>query len=75
MGSEQFGEMQGPDIPETSQLELYDPTTSQVTDLGIHLRLIGCYVFNYQESLALITKGNESQDQDNTDRANEVYNY
>ncbi|KAK6792191.1 hypothetical protein RDI58_011272 [Solanum bulbocastanum] len=28
---------------------------------------MGCCVFNYQESLALITKGNESQDQDNTD--------
>ncbi|KAK4722095.1 hypothetical protein R3W88_012328 [Solanum pinnatisectum] len=124
LGSEQFGEMQSPNIPgkhrgrltscgnllamlvsdksmtsiyemkqegswskvftiqpcidaahlpkETSQLVLYDPTTSQVTDLGIQLRLMGCCVFNYQESLALITKGNESQDQDNTDRANEV---
>ncbi|KAG5612111.1 hypothetical protein H5410_023392 [Solanum commersonii] len=63
------------ELTETSQLVLYDPTTSQVTDLGIHQRLIGCCVFNYQESLALITKGNETQDQDNTDRANEVYNY
>ncbi|KAH0758483.1 hypothetical protein KY290_021976 [Solanum tuberosum] len=60
------------DLTETSQLVLYDPTTSQVTDLGIQLKLIGCCVFNYQESLALITKGNESQDEDNTDRANEV---
>ncbi|KAH0693793.1 putative F-box protein At3g10430 [Solanum tuberosum] len=60
------------ELTETSQLVLYDPTRSQVTDLGIQLRLIGCRVFNYQESLALITKGNESQDQDNTDRANEV---
>uniref|UniRef100_M1DF49 F-box family protein n=2 Tax=Solanum tuberosum TaxID=4113 RepID=M1DF49_SOLTU len=60
------------DLTETSQLVLYDPTTSQVTDLGIQLKLIGCCVFNYKESLALITKGNESQDQDNTDRANEV---
>ena len=42
--------------------------TLQVTDLGI----IGSCVFNYQESPALITKGNESQDQDNIDRANEV---
>ncbi|KAH0683383.1 hypothetical protein KY290_021971 [Solanum tuberosum] len=60
------------ELIETSQLVLYDPTTSQVTDLGIQLRLIGCCVFNYQESLAQITKGNESQEPDNTDRANEV---
>ncbi|WMV26579.1 hypothetical protein MTR67_019964 [Solanum verrucosum] len=60
------------ELTETSQLVLYDPTTSQVTDLGIQLRLIGCCVFNYQESLAQITKGNESQEPDNTDRANEV---
>lgn len=51
---------------------LYDPTTSQVTDLGIQLRLIGCCVFNYQESLALIVKENKSQDEDNTNQANEV---
>lgn len=45
-------------LTETSQLVLYDPTTSQVTDLGIQPRLMGCGVFIYQESLALITKGN-----------------
>lgn len=45
-------------LTETSQLVLYDPTTSQITDLGIQPRLMGCGVFIYQESLALITKGN-----------------
>lgn len=55
------------EINETSQLVLYDPTTSQVTDLGFQLDLdiAGCWVFNYKESLAPIKRGNESQGQDN----------
>ncbi|KAH0679883.1 hypothetical protein KY284_020968 [Solanum tuberosum] len=52
-------------IRQTSQLVLYDPTTSEVADLGIDLDRIGCCVFNYKESLALIKSGDETQDQDN----------
>ncbi|KAH0758485.1 hypothetical protein KY290_021978 [Solanum tuberosum] len=55
------------ELTETSQLVLYDPTTSQVTDLGNQLRLIASYVFNYKESLALIKRGNKTQDQDNAE--------
>ncbi|MBS2599822.1 hypothetical protein KFY57_27260, partial [Salmonella enterica subsp. enterica serovar Typhimurium] len=49
------------EINGTSQLVLYDPTTSQVTDLGFELDLsiAGCWAFNYKESLAPIKRGNE----------------
>lgn len=55
------------EITETSQLVLYDPTTSQVTDLGFQLDLsiAGCWVFNYKESLAPIKRGNETRGQEN----------
>ncbi|KAK4340940.1 hypothetical protein RND71_039441 [Anisodus tanguticus] len=55
------------EINETSQLVLYDPTTSEVTDLGFQLDLsiAGCWVFNYKESLAPIKRGIETQGQDN----------
>ncbi|KAM3361031.1 F-box/kelch-repeat protein [Capsicum galapagoense] len=55
------------EINGTSQLVLYDPTTSQVTDLGFELDLsiAGCWAFNYKESLAPIKRGNETQRQDN----------
>ncbi|TMW90965.1 hypothetical protein EJD97_014992 [Solanum chilense] len=49
----------------TPQLVLYDPTTSEVADLGIDLDRIGCCVFNYKKSLALIKSGDETQDEDN----------
>ncbi|WMV26580.1 hypothetical protein MTR67_019965 [Solanum verrucosum] len=52
-------------IRQTSQLVLYDPTTSEIADLGIDLDRIGCCVFNYKESIALIKSGDETQDQDN----------
>ncbi|KAH0759985.1 hypothetical protein KY290_023478 [Solanum tuberosum] len=104
MGSEQFGEIQVPDIPsehwgaltlhggllamltgdpgniqcvETSQLELYDPTTRRVTDLGFQLDLFiaGCWVFNYKESLVPIKRGNETQGEDNAVEQIEHYFY
>ncbi|KAK4722097.1 hypothetical protein R3W88_012330 [Solanum pinnatisectum] len=52
------------EIRETKQLVLYDPTTSEVTDLGIQMGQTNC-VFNYKECLALIKSGDETQDQDN----------
>ncbi|WMV26576.1 hypothetical protein MTR67_019961 [Solanum verrucosum] len=74
MGSEQFGEIQ---VPETSQLVLYDPTTRRVTDLGFQLDLFiaGCWVFNYKESLVPIKRGNETQGEDNAVEQIEHYFY
>ncbi|KAK6792194.1 hypothetical protein RDI58_011275 [Solanum bulbocastanum] len=48
-----------------SSLVLYDLTTSEVADPEIDLDHIGCCVFNYKESLTLIKRGDETQDQDN----------
>ncbi|KAH0758476.1 hypothetical protein KY290_021969 [Solanum tuberosum] len=65
------------EIPETSQLVLYDPETRQVTDLGFQLDLIfsGCWVFNYKESLVPIKRGNETQGEDNAVEQIEHYFY
>ncbi|KAH0683381.1 hypothetical protein KY290_023477 [Solanum tuberosum] len=65
------------EITETSQLELYDPTTRRVTDLGFQLDLFiaGCWVFNYKESLVPIKRGNETQGEDNAVEQIEHYFY